>query len=61
MNFAIGFATQNESKALGLGVWEENEKAISFYKRFGFKDTGAAASFFIGATKQTDYWFIKRL
>ncbi|GAY79036.1 negative regulation of sporulation, septation and degradative enzyme [Sporolactobacillus inulinus] len=37
-----------------LGVWEKNEKAIAFYKKFGFVQNGAH-SFYMGDEEQTDF------
>ncbi len=59
MQFAIDFAAENEYNLLWLGVWERNEKAIRFYKKFGFEDTGIQHPFPIGNTPQTDNWLIK--
>jgi len=36
-----------------LGVWEENQRAINFYKRNGFKEFGKH-SFIVGDDEQTD-------
>ena len=59
MQFAINFAVENNYKALWLGVWEHNEKAKAFYKKWGFIDTGKTHPFPIGNTPQTDQWLIK--
>lgn len=59
MKFALDFATVNGYELLWLGVWEHNEKAIRFYKKFGFEDTGFKHPFPIGNTPQTDNWLIK--
>ena len=61
MQFAIDFAIEKNFEAIWLGVWEENPKAIRFYKRFGFVDTGERHTFYIGNTGQTDRWMIKSL
>ncbi len=61
MKFALDFATENGYELLWLGVWEHNERAIQFYKKFGFEDTGAQHPFPIGNTPQTDNWMIKTL
>ena len=37
MKQAIEYAQLNNFKHLYLGVWQDNEKAINFYKKFGFK------------------------
>ena len=61
MNFALDFATNKGYELLWLGVWEHNERAIKFYKKFGFEDTGFQHPFPIGNTPQTDNWMIKTL
>lgn len=40
MNEATTFAAQTGSKRLLLGVYEKNDRAISFYERFGFTRVG---------------------
>jgi diamine N-acetyltransferase len=40
-------------KAMRLGVWEQNARAISFYERWGFKKVGAHP-FLLGSDLQTD-------
>ena len=59
MNFAFDFAAEKEYELIWLGVWEHNERAKSFYKKFGFVDSGVKHPFPIGNTQQTDDWFIK--
>jgi len=56
MAFAMDFAAQRNYEMIWLGVWEHNEKAKSFYQRFGFVDTGERHPFPIGNTPQTDQW-----
>ena len=41
-----------------LGVWEDNEKAQRFYRRWGFEILGAH-DFITGETKQTDLIMVK--
>ena len=36
-----------------LGVWEENARAIAFYRKCGFVDVGSI-DFFVGSDRQTD-------
>jgi len=43
-----------------LGVWEENHRALRFYRRFGFVQTGAHA-FYMGEDKQIDLVLTKTL
>ena len=59
MAFALDFATEKNYELIWLGVWEHNEKAKAFYKKFGFEDTGVTHLFPIGNTPQTDKWLIK--
>ena len=59
MKFALDFAAQKGYDVLWLGVWEYNERALNFYKKFGFRDTGFKHPFPIGNTPQTDNWLIK--
>ncbi len=59
MQFALDFAAENTYELLWLGVWENNEKALAFYKKFGFRDTGVKHPFPIGNTPQTDNWLVK--
>ncbi len=59
MKFALEFAVKNNYEAVFLGVWEHNERAQAFYKKWGFSDTGSKHNFPIGNTPQTDNWLIK--
>ncbi|MEP6949982.1 MAG: GNAT family N-acetyltransferase [Ginsengibacter sp.] len=59
MTFALDFASAKDYEVLWLGVWEHNEKAKAFYKKFGFEDTGAKHPFPIGNTPQTDNWLFR--
>lgn len=63
MACALNFADEKKYELIWLGVWEHNERAKSFYKKFGFEDTGFRHPFPIGKTQQTDNWlyrFIER-
>ena len=44
MTFALDFAAKKNYELMWLGVWEHNEKAKAFYKKFGFEDTGSPTS-----------------
>ena len=59
MNFALEFAQQKHFEVLWLGVWEHNERAKAFYKKYGFTDTGFSHPFPIGDTPQTDIWLMR--
>ncbi|RRB15661.1 GNAT family N-acetyltransferase [Larkinella knui] len=48
-------ARQEGYKAVWLGVWERNERAIAFYKRMGFETCGWHY-FQFGNERQRDYW-----
>ncbi len=48
MKFALDFAANKGYELLWLGVWTHNERAIQFYKKFGFEDTGFQHPFPIG-------------
>lgn len=60
MNKAFEFAVEKEKNHMWLGVWEHNDKAISFYKKHGFAVTGQH-SFFMGDDEQLDYIMRKDL
>jgi ribosomal protein S18 acetylase RimI-like enzyme len=59
MAFALNFAAEKKYELIWLGVWEHNERAKSFYKKFGFEDTGFRHPFPIGKTQQTDNWLYR--
>ena len=59
MNFALNLAAQKNYELIWLGVWEHNERAKAFYKKFGFEDSGVEHPFPIGNTPQTDVWLYK--
>ena len=61
MAHALHLAVEKNYEVIWLGVWEHNYKAQSFYKKWGFTDTGDSHSFPIGNTPQTDIWMIKPL
>lgn len=59
-NKALEVAMEQNKKKIWLGVWEKNEKAIAFYKKMGFVQTGAH-SFYMGDEEQTDFIMAKIL
>ncbi|WP_207492834.1 GNAT family N-acetyltransferase [Aridibaculum aurantiacum] len=50
---AIQVASQSNSQYVWLGVWEENQRAISFYSKNGFKEFDKHI-FKLGEDEQTD-------
>ncbi len=57
---AIEIAEEQNKKSIWLGVWEKNEKAIRFYNKLGFVQTGAH-SFYMGDEEQMDIIMTKTL
>ena len=53
MKHALQDAASRGYKILWLGVWEDNERAIAFYKKWGFKTVGKH-TFMLGSDAQTD-------
>jgi len=53
INKVVELATSSGKTYLWLGVWEKNDKAISFYKKNGFYKFGKH-SFIIGDDEQAD-------
>lgn len=49
----LTFATEAGYETLWLGVWEHNQKAIAFYRKWGFETFGAHI-FKLGTDDQTD-------
>ena len=58
MEKAIETAVEQGKKILWLGVWEKNERAISFYQKFGF-ERFSEHDFVLGDDVQTD-WLMKK-
>jgi ribosomal protein S18 acetylase RimI-like enzyme len=58
MGKAIEFARSRNKQALWLGVWEHNERAISFYRKWGF-ERFSQHPFTLGDDIQTD-WLMKK-
>jgi diamine N-acetyltransferase len=60
MDHCLNYARQQGFRAIYLGVWERNERAIGFYKKQGFKPFGWHA-FQFGPDRQRDIWMGKEL
>lgn len=58
MEESIAIAKAKGKQVIWLGVWEENERAFSFYTRFGFKKF-AEHDFILGDEVQKD-WLLKK-
>lgn len=60
MDFAVKKAIELNKDYVWLGVWEKNEKALSFYRKNGFYRIGDHV-FVMGDDRQTDYIMRKDL
>jgi ribosomal protein S18 acetylase RimI-like enzyme len=60
MQACLDTARNEGYKTVWLGVWEHNERAISFYEQWGFKTTGAHP-FVLGEDVQIDLIMEKTL
>lgn len=56
---SLDVATQRKKQTLWLAVWKENQRAIDFYERWGFKIFGEQ-DFVLGDDVQRD-WLMKKL
>ena len=59
-NIALEQAKTLKMRNIWLGVWEQNEQAISFYKKLGFVKSGEH-TFYMGDEKQIDWIMIKEI
>jgi ribosomal protein S18 acetylase RimI-like enzyme len=46
-------ALADDRRTMWLGVWEHNDRAIAFYRKWGFVECGSHA-FWLGSDEQTD-------
>jgi ribosomal protein S18 acetylase RimI-like enzyme len=58
MQQCIDIARQKNKQIIWLGVWEKNQRAIDFYKKWGFERFGEH-EFVLGTDVQTD-WLMKK-
>jgi ribosomal protein S18 acetylase RimI-like enzyme len=56
----LAIAEEDGFDAMWLGVWQKNQRAIDFYKQWGFETFGTR-NFKIGSTTNDDYLMIKKL
>jgi len=59
MRKCIDIALEKNYHTIWLGVWEHNQRAIDFYKRWGFKKFDEH-DFILGNDVQKD-WLMKKL
>lgn len=57
---AVMCANELEKREIWLGVWEHNHKALAFYRKHGFVQTGAH-TFYMGDDAQVDLIMAKPL
>jgi len=60
MDHCLAWARQGSYRAVWLGVWERNERALTFYRKAGFERVGFHY-FMFGSERQRDYWMLKPL
>jgi len=60
MDFAINIARSKQFEYIWLGVWEHNDNALGFYKRYGFQ-VFSSHPFLLGEDLQTDLLMRKSL
>jgi ribosomal protein S18 acetylase RimI-like enzyme len=60
MQRAIDDAQSRGKDALWLGVWEHNERALAFYRRWEFFE-GGTQPFLLGSDLQTDLVMVRRI
>ena len=60
MRAALAAATEAGSDCLWLGVWEQNLKAIAFYRKFGFSVVGDHP-FMLGQDRQRDLVMVTKI
>lgn len=53
-------AELTQASTLWLGVWERNERAKAFYRKYGFVDVGAHV-FMVGNDRQTDRILVRSI
>jgi len=60
MEVCFDRARQSGHKTVYLGVWENNHRAIAFYRKYGFDFVGSHI-FQLGDEAQNDFWMERRL
>jgi ribosomal protein S18 acetylase RimI-like enzyme len=60
MSASLDEARQHACDIAWLGVWEKNQRAIDFYRRWGFREAGSHI-FLLGDDPQTDLIMVLEL
>ncbi|MEO8035036.1 MAG: GNAT family N-acetyltransferase [Acidobacteriota bacterium] len=60
METVLDAARELGGRALWLGVWERNPRAMAFYRKCRFRDAGSH-QFVVGTDSQTDRIMVKQL
>lgn len=60
MNACLDEARRSGCDTVFLGVWEHNERAKAFYRKYGFEVVGSHP-FILGEDHQTDLWMARSL
>ncbi len=60
MQTALTFGIENNHETIFLGVWEHNERAKAFYRKWGFARIGEHV-FQMGDDPQIDWWMERSL
>lgn len=60
MDHCLQWAHSAGYRAVWLGVWERNERALAFYRKMGFERFGFHY-FQFGSERQRDFWLQKAL
>lgn len=58
MKFCLTYAIQLKKEAIWLGVWENNKRALGFYRKYRFEIIGDHV-FMMGDDAQLDYWMMR--
>ena len=60
MDYCLSFAKQLQQDWIWLGVWERNDRALAFYKKWGFEKF-AYHGFLLGTDLQNDFLLRKKI
>jgi len=60
IDYCLDFAKQQQQDWIWLGVWERNDRALAFYKKWGFEKF-AEHGFLLGTDLQNDFLLKKKI